>query len=195
MVARTSCVDAVECWAPPKKPLPLILPLTLLHCPTPSAAAEKNPSLQTGAYCVPGTSQGGRSRNQYRTKMTCPALNQALLDDGAVKVTRQQALSGGQPSSGHYIAIMARPDNSCVPGHCSSSDFHAMRKDSSSTWSYKFPHTAPSDRDLAGNPIIDPEAAPLPGHYFVCGYFQVDPLKVGEGVWSTASQALSVVLC
>lgn len=108
--------------------------------------------------------------------MTCPALNQSMAQDGAVRVSREAALSG-QPSSGHYLAIMARPDG-CIPGHCGDSDFHAMRKDSSGTWSWKLPNMAASDKDLEGRPITDPETAPLPGHYLVCGYYQVEPNKV-----------------
>lgn len=109
--------------------------------------------------------------------MTCPDLHQALIDDGAVQVTRQQALSS-QPNKGHYVAAMARPDGSCVPKHCSDEDYHFVRKDSSGTWSYKFPEQPATDKDLEGRPITDPEGAPLPGHYVVCGYYQVDPMQV-----------------
>jgi hypothetical protein len=109
--------------------------------------------------------------------MTCPAVHRALVDDGAVPVTRQQALSG-QPDKGHYIAAMARPDDSCVPGHCSAFDYHFLRKDAIGTWSFKFPRLPATDRDLEGALITDPEAALLPGHYTLCGYYQVEPAKV-----------------
>ena len=76
------------------------------------------------------------------------------------------------------MAAMARPDGSCVPQHCSENDYHFLRKDSSGTWSYKFPQMPATDKDLEGRPITDPEAAPLPGHYVVCGYYQVKPAEV-----------------
>jgi hypothetical protein len=75
--------------------------------------------------------------------------------------------------------MMARPSDTCVPNHCADRDFHLLRKDASGTWSWKLPHMPATDKDLEGKPIIDPEAAPLPGHYLACGYFTVEPEKVG----------------
>jgi hypothetical protein len=110
--------------------------------------------------------------------MSCPALHIALTDDGAVQITRQQALRlTGQPDKVHYIAALAR-ENNCVPGHCSDPDYHFLRKDASGTWSYKLPQTPATDKDLEGRPITNPETAPLPGHYMVCGYYRVEPDKV-----------------
>lgn len=114
-------------------------------------------------------------------KMTCPALYTALTDDGAVPITRQQALSDTNPEQGHYIAALAHPDDSCVPGHCSDSDFHVLRKDQGGSWSFKFPSTPATNLDLGGKPIRDPEAALLPGHYVVCGYYRVELQKVCAG--------------
>lgn len=118
--------------------------------------------------------------------VTCPALHTALTDDGAEPITRQQALSDTQPENGHYVAAMARPDGSCVPGHCSDNDFHFLRKDEGGSWSFKFPRMPATNLDLAGKPIRDPEAALLPGHNVVCGYYRVEPEKVcaraGRGV-------------
>lgn len=50
--------------------------------------------LTAGDFCSPGTSNGGAGRNRLLQKMTCPALHQAMMDDGAVQVSREQALSG-----------------------------------------------------------------------------------------------------
>lgn len=108
--------------------------------------------------------------------MTCKALSEGVSSDGGQVVSRQQALSG-QPSSGHYIAIMARPE-SCIKGHCYVADFHAMRKDSSGAWSWKHPGMPATNRDLFGALVTDPEAAALQGSYQVCGYFQIEPQKV-----------------
>lgn len=116
--------------------------------------------------------------------MTCPALHKALVDDGAKPVSRQQAMAG-QPDRGHYIALMARPAYTDPLSHCrycENDDFHFARKDSSGTWSHKIPQAPATDRDLEGNPIKDPEAALLPGHYSVCGYYEVDPTKVRGSV-------------
>ena len=61
---------------------------------------------------------------------------------------------------------------------CDDEDFHAMRKDADGTWSWKLPNVPASNKDLEGRPITDPETAPLPGHYTVCGYYRVEPAKV-----------------
>lgn len=125
--------------------------------------------------CYPGSSKKGSKV----VIIGCPALHQALVDDGAVRVTRQKALSR-QSEKGHYIAAMARPDfKDCVSGYCSKTDILSekdfLRKDISGSWSFKFPGMPATDRDLEGQLITDPEAAPLPGLYVVCGYYQVDP--------------------
>jgi hypothetical protein len=112
----------------------------------------------------------------YRQRMTCPALTAGLVSDGAEAVPRQQALSG-QPASGHFIALLARPE-SCIKGHCYEADFHVMRKDSSGSWSWKHPGMPAMNRDLFGALVTDPEAAPLLGSYQVCGYFRVEPQRV-----------------
>jgi hypothetical protein len=62
---------------------------------------------------------------------------------------------------------------------CDDEDFHAMRKDADGTWSWKLPNVPASNKDLEGRPITDPDTAPLPGHYTVCGYYRVEPAKVG----------------
>lgn len=118
-----------------------------------------------------------------------------MLDDGAVSITREQALTG-QPDRGHYIAAMARPATTLAHGTNFSrrgnpgwwitgeqqDDFHFMRKDSNGLWSNKFPSSAPYNVDMEGKPISDPEAAVIAGHYFVCGYYQVVPEKVGQSL-------------
>jgi hypothetical protein len=48
-----------------------------------------------------------------------------------------------------------------------------------------------SDRDLEGRPITNPETAPLPGHYTVCGYYRVEPAKVRADLSSTVPIATS----
>jgi hypothetical protein len=118
----------------------------------------------------------------YRQKMTCKALSKGVISDGGQAVPRQTALAG-QPSSGHYIALMARPE-SCIKGHCYEADFHAMRKDSSGTWSWKHPGMPATNRDLFGALVTDPEGAALLGSYQVCGYFKVEPQKVRQAVAS-----------
>jgi hypothetical protein len=70
-------------------------------------------------------------------------------------------------------------------------DFHFMRKDASGTWSWKLPNMPASDKDLEGRPVNDPETAPLPGHYTVCGYYKVEPAKVRADLDSTALVAIS----
>lgn len=47
-----------------------------------------------GDFCHPGTSKGGRGKKAYNERVTCPALHMALTDDGAVQVSRQEALTG-----------------------------------------------------------------------------------------------------
>lgn len=124
-----------------------------------------------GGYCYPGASSG--AINSYRQCMTCKSLIAAATSDGAQLVPRQEALSG-QPGSGHYIALMARPE-SCIKGHCYEADFHAMRKDSSGAWSWKHPGMPATNRDLFGALVTDPEAAALLGSYQVCSYLHVQP--------------------
>jgi hypothetical protein len=131
-------------------------------------------AIPTGGYCYPGTKNGAIDR--YRQKMTCKALSDGILSDGGEAVPRATAISG-QPSSGHYIALMARPE-SCIKGHCYEADFHVIRKDSSGTWSWKHPGMPATNRDLFGALVTDPEAAALQGSYQVCGYFKVEPQKV-----------------
>jgi hypothetical protein len=111
-----------------------------------------------------------------KRNITCPLLHTALTEDGAQRITRQQALTG-QPDKGHYIAAMARPMGSCVPGHCAGADYHFLRKDASGTWSWKMPGMPASDKDVDGRLITDPDAAPLQGHYRLCGYCRVEPDK------------------
>lgn len=126
-------------------------------------------------------------------------MHQAMTDDGAVHITHQKALSA-QPETGHYVAMLARPEGTKLHGdghgrHSviaseGQSDFHFLRKDASGTWSHKLPYETATDRDLEGKLITDPEAAVLPGHYLVCGYYWVEPEKVG--LWYDAQHLSSV---
>jgi hypothetical protein len=95
-----------------------------------------------GGYCYPGTNSEAAVR--YRQKMTCTAVVDAVTADGGVQVSRQQALAG-QPRRGHYVALLARPE-SCIKGHCYEADFHAMRKDSSGSFSWKHPGMPATNR-------------------------------------------------
>lgn len=166
---------AISSMAPTKKRFHAAHSESPIHPHTPTPTRNR---LCAGDYCLPGTSNGGRGREQYNNKMTCPALHTALTNDGAVPVTPQQALSDTDPQEGHYIAAMARPDDSCVPGHCSDADCHFLRKDKGGSWSFKFPTLPATNLDLAGKPIRDIEAAMLPGHYVLCGYYWVEPQQV-----------------
>lgn len=95
--------------------------------------------------------------------MTCAQLNKAVLADGAKKITKQQAMNG-QPASGHYIAMMLRPQNSCNFARCQP-DFHFLRKDSNGLWSQKAGEAPATNRDARGALIKDPQAATLQGSY------------------------------
>jgi hypothetical protein len=64
-------------------------------------------ALSAGDTCQPGLSNGERGRKRYADKMTCPAVHQSVVDDGAVPVSRSEALTG-QPEQGHYIVMLAR---------------------------------------------------------------------------------------
>jgi hypothetical protein len=130
-----------------------------------------------GDTCQPGYSNNGRGRSQYSDRMTCSALHLSVTDDGAVPVSRSEALSG-QPAQGHYIIMLARGGGCAGGDDCFEEDFHFLRKDASGTWSWKLPNMPASDKDLEGRPITDPETAPLPGHYTMCGYYKVEPAKV-----------------
>eukprot|EP00878_Enallax_costatus_P033116 GHUV01036503.1.p1 GENE.GHUV01036503.1~~GHUV01036503.1.p1 ORF type:complete len:194 (+),score=13.79 GHUV01036503.1:137-718(+) len=97
--------------------------------------------------------------------------------------TAYLTVHAGQPSSGHYIALMVR-NSSCNPYHCWDNDFHAVRKDNNGRWSWKEPSGPVFDIDLFGNKITDPEKQILFGHYDIfCGYFKVfpDTMKVDGG--------------
>lgn len=78
--------------------------------------------------------------------MTCSAVTDAVSSDSGEPVSRQQALAG-QPRRGHYVALLARPE-SCIKGHCYEADFHAMRKDSSGSWSWKHPGMPATNRQV-----------------------------------------------
>jgi hypothetical protein len=144
-----------------------------------------------GGYCYPGTRSG--AINMYRQRMTCRSLIAAAISDGADQIPRQEAISA-QPSSGHYIALMARPE-SCIKGHCYEADFHATRKDSSGTWSWKHPGMPATNRDLFGALVTDPEAAALLGSYQVCGYFHVQPTKVSVLPCAGCQTSLGTTCC
>jgi hypothetical protein len=135
-----------------------------------------------GDFCQPGSSNNGRVNQLLQYNMTCPMLHLVLTEDGAQRIRRQEALTG-QPDKGHYIAVMARPSGatSCIPGHCAGSDYHFLRKDASGTWSWKLPRLPATNKDLNGQLITDPDAAPLRGHYGLCGYYRVEPDKVRAG--------------
>lgn len=112
--------------------------------------------------------------------MTCATLKQAVLADGGKEVTRATAL-GGQPVSGHYIAMLMRPQSSCNFARCSP-DFHFLRKDANGLWSHKAGEAPATNRDAQGALIRDPQAAALPNQYTqFCGYFHVTPSTMRIG--------------
>jgi hypothetical protein len=124
--------------------------------------------------------------------VTCTLSNQVLVRDGAVPISRDQAIKG-QPSSGHYIAALSRASFDSQIRYDALNKYHYMRKDADGTWSNKFPWSAPFNTDMEGKPIIDPQAALLAGCYFVCGYYHVQPEKVSHIVMPPMS--LKVAQC
>lgn len=136
----------------------LLLPLPPLTCPLPAPPA--------GDYCSPSNS----------SVLTCPALSKVLVRDGAQPVSKAEAMTG-QPKQGHYVALLAKPYR-C--SRWATGDYHFLRKNSDNTWSSKLPTRPPSNRDVFGKVITDPESQPVPGYYLVCGYFRVAADKVRE---------------
>lgn len=154
-----------------------------------------------GAWCQPGAASGVPLP---QNSMTCAQLKKAVLADGAREVTRKQAMAG-QPASGHYIAMMLRPQSSCNFARCQP-DFHFVRKDANGLWSQKAGEAPATNKDAQGALIRDPQAAKLQGSYTqFCGYFHVEPAKmrigtipvpnmIGRGVdkWKSNGLAVSV---
>jgi len=95
--------------------------------------------------------------------MTCASLKKALIADGAKEVTAAQALNTKAPT-GHYIAMLLRPQSSCNFARCQP-DFHFMRKDSNGHWSHKAGEAPATNKDANGALITDPKTAPISGQY------------------------------
>jgi len=144
----------------------------------------------TGDFCMPGKGGGVKGMEMgQQGALTCGWLKQAVEADGAVAVPRAAAM-GASPSpkeGGHYMAMWLRDTSDCEKANgrvarCMP-DFHFARRDAGGRWSHKAGEAPVSDRDLAGNPMADPEKADLSamayGHF--CGYFRVDPAKAKVG--------------
>lgn len=129
------------------------------------------------AWCQPGAATGV---NIDQNSMSCASLKKALVADGAKEVTAAQALNTKAPT-GHYIAMMFRPQSSCNFARCQP-DFHFMRKDSNGMWSHKAGEAPAANKDANGALIKDPKTAKISGQYTeFCGYFHVEPAKMKVG--------------
>jgi hypothetical protein len=135
-----------------------------------------------GGWCYPG--QGGGAGELQQDKMSCPDLSKRVIADGGLPATKEEALSG-QPTVGHYVALMYRSAQGCGGGaggpRCMP-DFHFLRKDSDGFWSQKLGEAPVTNLDRAGQRITNPEAVAKDGGYDeFCGYFKVVPkqMKVG----------------
>lgn len=120
------------------------------------------------AWCQPGAGSGV---NVDQNGMTCALLKKAIIADGAKEVTAAQALNTKAPT-GHYIAMLVRPQSSCNFARCQP-DFHFMRKDSNGLWSHKSGESPATNKDNNGALIKDPKTAVISGQYtgvcvFVC---------------------------
>lgn len=112
------------------------------------------------SWCQPGAATGV---DVDPNSMSCATLKKAIIADGAKEVTAAQALSTKAPT-GHYVAMMMRPQSSCNFARCQP-DFHFMRKDSNGLWSHK-PGEAPAqNKDANGALIKDPKTAKISGQY------------------------------
>jgi len=129
------------------------------------------------SWCQPGAATGV---DVDPNTMSCATLKKAIMADGAKEVTAAQALNTKAPT-GHYVAMMLRPQSSCNFARCQP-DFHFMRKDSNGLWSHK-PGEAPAqNKDANGALIKDPKTAKISGQYTeFCGYFHVEPSKMKIG--------------
>lgn len=116
------------------------------------------------AWCQPGAATGV---DVEPNSMSCAVLKKALLADGAKDVTAAQALNTQAPT-GHYIAMMMRPQSSCNFARCQP-DFHFMRKDSNGLWSHKAGEAPAANKDSNGALIKDPKAAKISGQYTGAG--------------------------
>jgi hypothetical protein len=112
------------------------------------------------AWCQPGAATGV---NIDQNSMSCASLKKALVADGAKEVTAAQALNTKAPT-GHYIAMMFRPQSSCNFARCQP-DFHFMRKDSNGMWSHKAGEAPAANKDANGALIKDPKTAKISGQY------------------------------
>jgi hypothetical protein len=129
------------------------------------------------AWCQPGAASGVAID---QSTMTCDSLKKAITADGAKEVTAAQALNT-QPPSGHYIAMLLRPQSSCNFARCAP-DFHFMRKDANGLWSHKAGEAPAANKDANGALIKDPKTAKISGQYTeFCGYFHVEPSKMNIG--------------
>jgi hypothetical protein len=129
------------------------------------------------AWCQPGAATGVTIDER---SMSCASLRKALAADGAKEVPAATAMAG-QPASGHYIAMMFRPQSSCNFARCQP-DFHFARKDANGLWSHKAGDAPATNKDANGALIKDPSTAALPGRYTeFCGFFHVQPaaMKIG----------------
>jgi hypothetical protein len=127
----------------------------------------------TGGWAMPGL--GGGMGEPSPASMNCAELSKRVIADGAAPATKADAVSGPVPAVGHYIALMVRPQSSCDFAHCGP-DFHFARRDAGGRWSHKVGEAPATDRDAAGQPITDPQAAQFAGGYTeFCGFFKVDP--------------------
>lgn len=112
------------------------------------------------AWCQPGAASGV---DIDASSMSCASLKKALIADGAKEVTAAQALNTKAPT-GHYIAMMFRPQSSCNFARCQP-DFHFMRKDSNDLWSHKAGEAPAANKDANGALIKDPKTAKISGQY------------------------------
>ena len=103
-----------------------------------SYAADRPYGHKFGTKPQPGDESG-----HPLTDLTCDDITRAAKSDGFV------GKHGSCPVGYHEVSLVIAPDV----------DYHWYRKDTSGRWSHKPGHTAATDVDASGKPILDPNRA------------------------------------